>query len=164
LRATILRRFLLCQRASRYNGRMADNRSPLFTDLDFTVCTYDIDFAGHVSNIVYLRWLEQLRLELLTRYYPLPELMEARTIPVVTRTDIRYWRSVELFDSPHGSMWLADHGRFKVALDSEIVVDGEVRASAHQEGGFINTDTGRPMPLPTRFVDLIEEWPATGRA
>ena len=33
--------------------------------------TYDIDFAGIVSNIVFIRWLEDLRLGLLDQAYPL---------------------------------------------------------------------------------------------
>ncbi len=140
---------------------MADSSLPLFTDLEFTVATYDIDFAGHVSNIVYLRWLELLRLELLARFYPLPELIEVRTIPVVTRSDIRYHRSVELFEKPVGHMWVVEHGRVKVALHSEITVAGEVRAAARQEGVFINMDTGRPVRLPDRLVELIETWPGT---
>ena len=35
--------------------------------------TYDIDFAGIVSNIVFVRWLEDLRLGLLDQAYPLVE-------------------------------------------------------------------------------------------
>ena len=33
--------------------------------------TYDIDFAGIVSNIVFIRWLEDLRLGLMDQAYPL---------------------------------------------------------------------------------------------
>jgi acyl-CoA thioester hydrolase len=49
---------------------------PLFTELTFTVKTYDIDFAGHVSNIVYIRWLEDLRFALLDEYFPLEPSMK----------------------------------------------------------------------------------------
>jgi len=40
-------------------------------EIAFTVHTYDIDFANIVSNIVYIRWLEGLRLAMLDRYLPL---------------------------------------------------------------------------------------------
>jgi hypothetical protein len=39
--------------------------------LRFQVRTYDIDYAGIVSNIVYIRWLEDLRLALLDQHVPL---------------------------------------------------------------------------------------------
>jgi len=36
---------------------------PFLIEVPLPVRTYDIDFAGIVSNIVYIRWLEDLRLE-----------------------------------------------------------------------------------------------------
>ncbi|MBK7868256.1 MAG: hypothetical protein IPJ75_15420 [Ignavibacteriales bacterium] len=30
-------------------------------ELDFEVKTFDIDAGGHLNNIVYIRWLEELR-------------------------------------------------------------------------------------------------------
>jgi acyl-CoA thioester hydrolase len=36
-----------------------------FYEQPLPIRTYDIDFAGIVSNIVFIRWLEDLRLALL---------------------------------------------------------------------------------------------------
>ena len=38
-----------------------------FYEQPLPIRTYDIDFAGIVSNIVFIRWLEDLRLALLER-------------------------------------------------------------------------------------------------
>ena len=51
--------------------------------LAFPVKTYDVDFAGIVSNIVYVRWLEDLRLELLARTCPLARLVAEGIGPVL---------------------------------------------------------------------------------
>lgn len=40
------------------------------TTMAVKVATYDIDYANHVSNIVYFRWLEDLRLQLLEENFP----------------------------------------------------------------------------------------------
>ena len=40
-------------------------KRPLLVTLPHNVQTYDIDFANHVNNQVYVRWLEDLRMELL---------------------------------------------------------------------------------------------------
>jgi acyl-CoA thioester hydrolase len=40
-------------------------QKPFEVALDLPIKTYDIDFAGIVSNIVYIRWLEDLRLKIL---------------------------------------------------------------------------------------------------
>ena len=45
----------------------------LLVTLPLNVRTYNIDFAGIVSNIVYIRWHEDLRLEMLDRYFPIQE-------------------------------------------------------------------------------------------
>ena len=42
-----------------------------FYEQPLPIRTYDIDFAGIVSNIVFIRWLEDLRLGLLDQAYPL---------------------------------------------------------------------------------------------
>ncbi len=38
---------------------------------DLPIRTYDIDFAGIVGNIVYVRWLEDLRLAMMEEAYPI---------------------------------------------------------------------------------------------
>ena len=45
-------------------------KKPFEIALDLPIKTYDIDFAGIVSNIVYIRWLEDLRLKMINcKYY-----------------------------------------------------------------------------------------------
>ncbi len=53
-----------------------NQQRPLEVELVLPVKTYDIDFAGIVSNIVYIRWLEDLRLEILDAYLPLQKMLE----------------------------------------------------------------------------------------
>jgi acyl-CoA thioester hydrolase len=45
------------------------------------IVTYDIDFAGVVSNIVYIRWLEDLRLRFMEVHYPLEQAIKDRSVP-----------------------------------------------------------------------------------
>jgi acyl-CoA thioester hydrolase len=59
-----------------------DKRHLLITkDLDVT--SYDIDFASIVSNISYIRWLEDLRLAWLKKYFSLTKQMDAGFIPIL---------------------------------------------------------------------------------
>ncbi|HSN74366.1 MAG TPA: acyl-CoA thioesterase, partial [Anaerolineae bacterium] len=71
--------------------------------LSIPVRTYDIDFVGIVSNIVFIRWLEDLRLQMLAEYFPLDTAMQAQGIaPLLLRTEIDYKRPVRLFDVLQG--------------------------------------------------------------
>lgn len=70
---------------------------PLEVEIPIKVKTYDIDFAGVVSNIVYIRWLEDLRLKLFDAHLPLHRQIEQGYIPVVAKTQIEYKKPVKLF-------------------------------------------------------------------
>ena len=126
-------------------------KRPLQVQLPFQPKTYDIDFAGHVSNIVYIRWLEDLRNKLLDTYLPLAVLMERGISPVVTQTLITYKKPVKIFDSVSGLMWGKEAGNVKWTLSAEFTVRGNIVSTAEQLGVFVRIDNGRPAPFPEEF-------------
>ncbi len=130
----------------------------MYVELSFQPKTYDIDFAGHVSNIVYIRWLEDLRLSLLDTYLPLNRLMEKGIAPVVMRTTIDYKRPVKLFDKPIGKMWVSEIGNVKGILLAEFSVNGVVVSTAKQIGIFVRLDSGRPVAFPEELRRHFEEF------
>ena len=134
----------------------AGDRRPLHVELTFQPKTYDIDFAGHVSNIVYIRWLEDLRMMVLDTYLPLNILMERGIAPVVMRTTIDYKRPVKLFDSVSGVMWASEMENVKGILSAEFTVNGNVVAAAEQIGLFVRMNTGRPVAFPEEFRRQFE--------
>jgi acyl-CoA thioester hydrolase len=73
------------------------NQKPLEVTLNFPVKTYDIDFAGIVSNIVYIRWLEDLRLKMFESHFPIEKLMSKGYCPTVNSTEIKYQRKLKIF-------------------------------------------------------------------
>ncbi|WP_319420457.1 acyl-CoA thioesterase [Pleurocapsa sp. FMAR1] len=120
---------------------------PLEITLDLPIKTYDLDFAGIVSNIDYIRWLEDLRLKMLESYLPLEELMTRGYCPIIASTEIKYKKALRMFARPIGKMWLAQLGRSRCNLQAEIYLNNEVVTSATQVGFFINLKTMRPMPI-----------------
>lgn len=119
------------------------------------VATYEIDIADHVSNIAYIRWLEDMRLQLLDEYFPLGPQLEAGYTPVLTHTDIRYRKAIKLDDPVLGEMWSSGakgvrvflSARFRHADDPSIVY-----AEAEQEGVFIRITDGKPIRIPQAFL------------
>lgn len=140
-----------------------EKAKPLCVTLPFTVKTYDIDFAGHVSNIVYIRWLEDLRLHFLELYFPLEDQMAQSYAPILIRTEIDYKRALRLFDRPiEGHMWFVDAGRLKWRLDAEFTVEGQIAATSVQYGVFINMETHRPIPIPAQLRERYEQAVSAG--
>ena len=131
---------------------------PLCVEIAFQPKTYDIDFAGHVSNIVYIRWLEDLRLSLLDTYLPLSTLMEKGIAPVVMRTTIDYKKPVKLFDRPIGKMWAGEIGNVKGILLAEFSVNGVIVATAEQIGIFVRLESGRPVASPKELRRHFDEF------
>jgi acyl-CoA thioester hydrolase len=121
--------------------------------LTFAIKTYDIDFAGIVSNIVYVRWLEDLRLALLDRAYPLDRLVADGLGPVLLETHITYRDALTIHDKPEGRMTVESMGRVRWTVAAEFVTpdSGRIHATARQTGLFIRLDTRRPIAIPERL-------------
>jgi acyl-CoA thioester hydrolase len=126
-------------------------RKPLEVELLLPVKTYDIDFAGIVSNIVYVRWLEDLRLEILSRSFPLEEQIQSGFAPIVLQTKIDYKQSIAMGDRPIGKMWIESLAALRWVVSAEIISGDKVSAIGQQTGIFINLETKKPMRIPERM-------------
>ena len=125
-----------------------------FYEQPLPIRTYDIDFAGIVSNIVFIRWLEDLRLALLERAYPLVQALAEDVAPILLATRISYRRPVTIADRLVGRMRVAALGRVRWRLAAEFTVAGAVHAEAEQEGLFMRLSTRRPIAIP----EPIRRW------
>ena len=115
---------------------------------ELPVRTYDIDFAGIVSNIVFIRWLEDLRLAMMEEAYPIARALAEDVAPILLETRITYERPVTIADALKGRMWVAEMGRVKWRLGAEFLVGAERHAAAEQVGLFIRLSTRRPIAPP----------------
>lgn len=128
------------------------------TLIDIQIKTYDIDFAGVVSNIVYVRWLEDLRLAMLAKHYPLDEQLERGFAPAVIQTQIDYKRALSLFEPIHGRVWVADIQKIKWVLKYEIIHEQGIAASAEQTGLFVGLSRKRPVAIPDELRLNYTTW------
>jgi acyl-CoA thioester hydrolase len=129
---------------------------PFEVTLDFPIRTYDIDYAGVVSNLVYLRWLEDLRLTVLEVHYPFERLLEAGLAPTVTETLIQYKRPAGIKDQASGRMWVAKLSKVKVVFQAEITINGEIAVTAEQKGCLIDMKNGRIAPIPEDLLRIYQ--------
>lgn len=136
---------------------------PFGVELAIPVRGYDIDFAGIVSNIVYIRWLEDLRMALLATYFPFEECVRLGVTPVILQTTISYHQAVRMFDPVVGRIWVTAMGKTRWEIAAEFVVGERVMASATQRGCFISLATGRPAPIAAGLLGPWREWETTGR-
>lgn len=133
----------------------------LLIEDDIKVSTHEIDFAGHVSNIVYLRWLEDLRLKMFDVYCPLQLFMENGVTPVLVSTEIHYKKSLRLFDRPRAKMWLSDLGLTTLTIDAEIYLDDALATTARHVGVFVDIAKMKPIRVPKLFKEAVEKYAST---
>ena len=123
---------------------------------EFRVMTYDIDFAGIVSNISYIRWLEDLRNLFAEQTLSIGDALQRGIAPALMHTEIDYLAPVRFPDIVIGRMRLAEHGRSKWELAAEFQSQGtgQIVARARQTGVFIALETLRPVRLPEEYRSL----------
>ncbi len=136
---------------------------PFAVEMAIPIHGYDIDFTGIVSNIVYVRWLEDLRMALLATYFPFAECVRLVVTPVILHTTIDYHRAVRMFDPLVGRLWATAMGKTRWEVAAEFVVDERVMASARQRGCFVSLASERPAPVPDGLIRPWREWEAIGR-
>lgn len=132
-----------------------DAERGLTVALDFRAQSYDIDFNGHVSNIAYLRWLEDLRLALLDATLPLSDCQQRGFSPVLAETWIRYRRPVHLHQRLRGEIWVgAMEERF---FDTHLTLTcGETLvAESRQKLCFGSLETHRAIEIPPAFIERL---------
>jgi acyl-CoA thioester hydrolase len=125
--------------------------SPTARPVTFTepVYTFHIDFNGHVSNIVYVEWMEIARNRLLEAMgMSVHKIMEIGFAPVLIETHITYKNPVFLGDTVTIEIWLTEVTPLHAWMAIRITrSDGALAASGRQRGVFVRTDTGRPRRL-----------------
>jgi acyl-CoA thioester hydrolase len=133
-------------------------KKPLEIELQLPVRTYDIDFAGIVSNIVYVRWLEDLRIEIMSHSWPMEEQLQAGIAPIVLQTKIDYKQAIQMSDRPIGKMWVESLASLRWIVSAEISIAGKTSAVAQQMGIFINLQNKKPIRIPEKLQQLYDDY------
>ncbi len=113
------------------------------TSMDFEIKTYEIDVAGHVNNIVFVKWLEDLRCKLFEKILPIDNLLYYDLYPAVTSTNIIYKKQLKLFDKPSGIVWVEDIKHNMMLLKFNFIINESICATAEQKCVIMNLKTGK---------------------
>lgn len=114
---------------------------------------YDIDAMGIVSNIVYVQYLEDIRMDFLDKYYPYEEMMESGISPILMHTEVDYKYPLTICDKPVGKGWVTRMEKMRWEFNFEIVSGDKVHATAVQSGSFFDMNRKRPTLVPKRLHD-----------
>ncbi len=131
---------------------------PFETTLEFRVQSYDVDFVGYVHNIVYFRWLEDLRTAMLQAHYPLERCLNEGFSPILTSSSIKYVKPLRLFDTFTGHVWVTGLDGVRWGVQHELLSNGKTLATASQTGIFINLQSHRPVAVPAELLSIYKSF------
>lgn len=117
------------------------------------VRSYDVDYMQIVNNTVYVKWLEDLRMAILDKYFPLVKMLENHESPILAETFIQYRHPVTIGCKPTGQcwIWLTGKGRWRAEF---IISEGDkVFATAWQTGYYFNIEKHRPVAFPDEMIN-----------
>ena len=123
--------------------------------LAFEPLPADIDENGHVNNVVYLRWAQDMGVAHWRSLAP-PD-AQATWAWVALRHEIDYRRELKLGETAQGRTWVAEapqgprFDRF-IRLDHP---DGQMCAQVHTTWVLIEQATGRPRRVPPWMLELF---------
>lgn len=134
---------------------------------DLSIYTFQIDFMKHVSNIVYVQWMEIARSRLLDAIgMPVEEIARQGFGPVLVESQIVYKKPLVLGDSVRAETWFSELSHASAWLEYRFLNGkGDLAASGRQRGLFVEFASGRPRRLTTddrpRFEQYLLPSPVT---
>ena len=113
------------------------------------IYTFQIDFAHHVSNIVYIEWMEIGRLKLLEHIgLPVDKLEEKNITPILIHTEINYKKALYIKDTVTIEVWISKLRNASAVLSFDFFnAKREHVASGKQIGLFMNLSSKKPVRL-----------------
>ncbi len=132
------------------------NSRPMLVEKKIKVNAYDIDVMGIVSNIVYVRWFEDLRFLLLDQFWAYEDMLKLNQSPILSKTEIDYKRPLTILDNPVGELWISDLNKSRWTISIEIKSDGKLVCCGKQTGYFYDMNRKRPVPIPQELLQKYQ--------
>jgi len=113
----------------------------------------DIDDLGHVSNLVYLRWvLAAATAHSTARGWDLDAYRKLGNVWVVRRHELDYLGQVTVGQSLVAETWVDSWKQASCVRKTELIRDGQVVARAATTWAFMSLASGRPQRIPDHLL------------
>ncbi len=131
--------------------------------LKFTehIYTYQIDFVGHVNNIIYVQWLENARIKLLEAMgLSITQIAhEDGLLPIITETTIKYKRPYFLHNTVYIEIWVSKMLNVSAIFEIRFYNENhELCSTAQQRVLFIDKATLKPSRKIVKYKANFERY------
>lgn len=122
---------------------------------DIQVLPEDIDDLGHVNNVVYVRWAQEVASRHWSRYAG--DLAE-QYLWVVLRHELDYRRPAFLNDTLIGETWISSFHGVKSVRRVNIVRGDDILCEVNTTWCLLDRITRRPTRIPQALAVLFSAW------
>jgi acyl-CoA thioester hydrolase len=113
----------------------------------------DIDDLGHVNNVVYIRWVQEVAAA--HWEHSAPAALKLKYAWVVLRHEIDYKNPAFLNDELTGLTWVGAHSGPKFDRFVNIQSDKKVLAEAKTIWCLLDAKSFKPIRIPQEILDLL---------
>ena len=113
----------------------------------------DIDDLGHVNNVVYVRWVQEVAAAHWEHSAPLE--LKSKYAWVVLRHEIEYKNPAFLNDDITGLTWVGEHNGARFDRYVKIQCDNRVLAEAKTTWCLLDAKSFRPIRIPDEILQLL---------
>jgi acyl-CoA thioester hydrolase len=121
-----------------------------------TATVADIDELGHVSNLVYLRWvLDAATAHSTARGWGLDAYRKLGNVWVVRRHELDYLGQVTVGQSLVAETWVDSWKQVSCVRKTELKREGQTVARAATTWAFMSLASGRPQRIPDDMIEAF---------
>jgi len=117
------------------------------------VSSDDIDDLGHVNNVVYVRWVQEVAAA--HWEHAAPHALKAKYAWVVLRHEIDYKNPAFLKDDIKGFTWVGEHHGARFDRFVRIQCENRVLAEAKTSWCLLDAKSFRPIRIPDEILELL---------
>lgn len=128
---------------------------PGIFEMDLRVAWRDVDAVQHVNNAVYLNYVDECGMQVLTAHgWPITRMVAEEFAILIRRHQIQYRHPARHNDELILTTWASNLRRSTVIRYYKIIRKGDNRqiAFVHSLGVFVDLKTGRPARFPEVFL------------
>ncbi len=113
----------------------------------------DIDDLGHVNNVVYVRWVQEVAAA--HWEHAAPTALKTKYAWVVLRHEIDYKNPAFLKDDITGYTWVGEHHGARFDRFVRIQCESRVLAEAKTSWCLLDAKSLRPIRIPDEILELL---------
>lgn len=114
----------------------------------------DMDAYGHVNNTVYFRYMEQARVELIEALGV--QVRPGGDGPVIINAACTFLKPMNYPGTVEVRTYVDQPGRSSVQSHVDMLIDGELYAEGAAKIVWMNTQSGKSVPIPDQVRAVLE--------